>query len=61
MELSTSKEEGGMVPGKPEYNNFYWGDLRGQLGVMWAIKMMESIMVSTTLVVNSCDNISALR
>ena len=28
---------------------------------MYTIKIMEFILVSTTLVVNSCDNISALR
>ena len=28
---------------------------------MWAIKIIESILVSTTLVINSYDNISSLR
>ena len=50
-----------MVPGKPKYQNSYQGELGGQLRVMCAIKIMEYILGSTTLVVNSCDNISALR
>ena len=52
---------GGMVPGKPKYQNSFWGELWGQLGVMCAIEIMESILGRTTLVVNSCDNISALK
>ena len=54
-------EEGGMVTGKPEYQKSYQGELRGQIGVMCAIKIMEPILGSTTLRVNSCNNISALR
>ena len=46
-----------MVPGKLEDQNFYRGELGGQLRVMCAIKIMESILGSNTLVVNSCDNI----
>ena len=54
-------QEGGMVPGKPEDHNSYRGELGGQLGVVCAIKFTDSILGSTTLVVNICDNISALR
>ena len=50
-----------MAPGKPEDQNLHQGELGGQLGVMCAIKIMESIVGITTLMVNSCDNISALR
>ena len=52
---------GGIVPGKPEDQNSYQGEVRGQLGVMCAIEIMESILGITTLVVNSCENISTLR
>ena len=51
---------GGMAPGKPEYQNSYRGEIGGQLGGICAIQIMESILGSTTLVVNRCDNISAL-
>ena len=52
---------GGMVPGKPEDKNYYQGELGGQLWVMCAIEIMDSIFSGTKLVVNSCDNISVLR
>ena len=52
---------GGMVPGKPEYQNSYMGKLWGQRRIMCTIKIMESIVGSTTLVVNVCNNISALK
>ena len=51
---------GGMVPGKPEDQNYYRGELGGQLGFMCAIKIMESIL-GGPLVINSCDKISILR
>ena len=51
---------GGMVPGKAENQNFYWGELGGKLGVMCEIQIIESILDSTTLVVDRCDNISTL-
>ena len=54
-------QEGGAVPGKTEDQNYYRGELGVQLGVMCTIKIMESTLVSTTLVVNSYDNKSALR
>ena len=50
-----------MVPDKPEYHNFYQGELGGQLGVVCEIEIMESILGSTALMVSSCDNISALK
>ena len=50
-----------MVTGKPEDQDFYWRELGGKLGFMCAIKIMKSILGSTTLVVNRCYNISALR
>ena len=50
-----------MVSGKPKYKNSYQGELRGQLGVMCVIRIMVSILGSTTLLFNSCNNISALR
>ena len=50
-----------MVPGKSEYQNSYQGELGGQLGVMCAIQIIESIMGIAPLVVDSYDNISALR
>ena len=50
-----------MLPGKPEDHNYYRGELGGQLRVMWTIEIMESILGSTALVVNICDNIRALR
>ena len=51
---------GGMVPGKPEDQKSYQGELGRELGVMCAIKIMDSNLGSTALVVNSCDKISAL-
>ena len=50
-----------MVRGKPEYQKSYQEDLIGQVNVMCAIKTVESIVDSTTLVVNIYDYISALR
>ena len=50
-----------MVPGKPEDHKSYRGELIGKLRVMFAIKIIKSIAGSTTLVVNRCDNIRALR
>ena len=50
-----------MVPGKPKYQYSYQRELGRQLGVICMIKIMESIMGITALVVKSCDNISALR
>ena len=50
-----------MVPGKPEDHNSYRGEIGGQIGVICAIGIMESTVVSTTLVINSYDNKSALR
>ena len=50
-----------MVTGKTEDQNYYIGELGGQLGFMCAIATIEYILGSTTLVVNSCNNISALR
>ena len=50
-----------MVPVKPEYQNSYQGELGVKLELMNAIKIMESLLVSTILVVNSCDNIITLR
>ena len=49
-----------MVQGKSKDKNSYRGELGGQLGFMRAIGIMESILYSTTHVVNRCDNISAL-
>ena len=49
-----------MVPVKPKYQNSYIGELRGQFGVMCTIVIMESILGSTTVVVNSYVNISSL-
>ena len=49
-----------MEPGKPKYHRSYWGELRVQLGVICAIEIMESILGITTLVFNSCNNISVL-
>ena len=46
---------------KLEDQNSYQGELGGQIGVMCAIEIMDCIAGSTTLVVNCCDNISALR
>ena len=58
----TQYTQGGkMVIDKPEYRNSYQGELGGQLGVMCTIKTMEAILGSTTLVVNSCNNINVLR
>ena len=50
-----------MVPYKPEDHNSYKGQLGGQLGAMYAIKIMEHILGSTTLTVNIWENISTLR
>ena len=50
-----------MVPGKPEDQNFYQGELGGQLGVMCGIQISYSIMGRNPLVVDICDNISSLR
>ena len=50
-----------MVPGKTEYQNYYQGEIGGQLGVMCTIQIIESIMGSTPLMVDNCDKISYLR
>ena len=50
-----------MVPVKLEYQNSYQAELGVKLELMNAIKIMESLLVSTILVVNSCDNIITLR
>ena len=50
-----------MVIGKPKDQNSYQGELGGLLEVMCTIEIMESILDSSTLAVNSCDSISALR
>ena len=50
-----------MVPGKTEDQKSCQGELGGQLEVICAIKIIESIIGSTSLVVNRCDNISAIR
>ena len=52
---------GGVVPGKQEDQNSYQEELGGQLGVICAIEIMEFILISTTLVVNRCNNIRTLR
>ena len=52
---------GGMVPGKPEDQNSHQAEIGGQLGVMCAIQIIEFIMGITPLVIDSCDNISALQ
>ena len=46
---------------KSEDQNYYLGELGGQLGVICAIQIIDSIMGSNPLVVDSCDNISTLR
>ena len=51
---------GVMVPGKSEEQNSYQGELVGQVRVMCVIKIMDSILGSTALVINICDNLSAL-
>ena len=50
-----------MVTGKPKDQNYYQGELGGQLGDMCMIKIMQSILGITPHVVNSCNYISALR
>ena len=50
-----------MVLGKQEDQNSYQRGLIGQLRVISAIKIMEYILGSTTLMVNICKNIGALR
>ena len=50
-----------MVPGKQEDQNSHQGGLGGQLGVMCVIQIVDSIMRSTPLVVDSCDNVRALK
>ena len=52
---------GGTVPGKSEDHNSCRGELGGQLGAMCVIQIMVSILGNITVVVNSCDNISAFR
>ena len=44
-----------------EHKNSYQGELGVQLGLMRAIEIMEPILGSTTIMVNSCDNIIPLR
>ena len=46
---------------KKKDQNSYQRELRVQLRFMGAIEMMESILGSTTFVVNICDKIVALR
>ena len=50
-----------MLPVKPEDQNSYRGEIGFEIGFMYAIKIMECIVGRTTLVVNSCNNISAVR
>ena len=50
-----------MITRKTEDQNSYQGELGVQLGFMCAIQSIESIMVRNPLVVDSCDNIRALR
>ena len=50
-----------MVPVKPQVQHSNRGELRGQLGFICDIEIIESIVSITTPVVNSCDNISALK
>ena len=50
-----------MIPGKPEDQNYYQGQLGGQLRVMYKIQIIKSIMGTTQLAVDSCDNIGVLR
>ena len=50
-----------IITGKPEYHNSDRGVLEGHLGVMCVIKIMESILGSTSPMFNTCDNISDLR
>ena len=49
------------VSGKPEDHNYYQGEFGVQPGVICEIQIMDSVLGSTTLVVNSCDNISNTR
>ena len=49
-----------MVPGKPEDQNSYLGELGGKIGVMCTLQIIDSVMGSTPLMVDICDNISAL-
>ena len=50
-----------MVPGKPDDYKSYQGELEGQLGFIYVIQIIESIMGSTPSVVDICDKISAPR
>ena len=49
------------MPGKPEDHNSHQGELGGYIVVICAIQIIDFIMGSTPLVVDSYDNISALR
>ena len=46
---------------EPEYQNSYRGELGGHLGVMCAIQIIDSIIGTTPLAVDSCENIGVLR
>ena len=50
-----------MVTGKREDHNSYRVEILGQIGVMCVIRIIKSIMVSTPLMVDICDNINAIR
>ena len=50
-----------MLPGKPEDHKYYRGELGGQLGITCIIKIIESIMGSTSPVFDRYETISALR
>ena len=52
---------GGRVPGNSGDYISYQGERGGQIGIMCAIQIMDSILVSATLVLNICDNISTLK
>ena len=50
-----------MVPGAPVDQKSYRDKIGGQLGVLSCIHHLENIMVSSLLVKNCCNNISALN
>ena len=49
-----------MVPVAPEHQNWYRGEIGGQIGVLRCIHRIKYTRGSSPLVMNYCDNFSAL-
>ena len=48
------------MPVAPEHQNWYRGEIGGQIGVLRCIHCIKYTIGSSPLVMNYCDNFSAL-